>query len=274
MKNLAFGILFLVGIPTFLGAEFVPPTQTPIYPAVDTGSNIGFSKNYSSFSFFGGTPISPPSGSFIDSEKDYDRALLDRILLGDIKRNIAGMPALSTYDRPMYRETGLYGIETEFGWTDYIGYGFTFQGQSVNAVRQNVQKQVHFLLNEDVTTLPKDRQVYFDVSSLAFLSAHFLPNKKFDPFIKLKAGISFPSGESVHARSRDDYNARNTEMTNGRGLVLGLGIGMNYHFNSKFFYTLEFYRQSTRIYSDQFTGRVLNTFYAQFGVGIRLAMGD
>ncbi|TGM12731.1 hypothetical protein EHQ81_12625 [Leptospira selangorensis] len=273
MKRFIFLISFTLGFPELLMAEMVPRNDFSTY-AEETNSKLGFSKDYFSFSFFYGGSLGPPSGSFIDAEKDYDRNLLNRIQSGEIKRNIVGMPAISTYDRPIYQSNGLFGIELESGWTDYLGYGFTFQGQSVHAVRQRVQKQIHFALNEDVTTLPKDVQVYSDVSALTFLSVHPLPKNKFDPYMKLKAGMSFPVSDNVHASSRDDYFARNSSMTNGRGFSWGLGIGANYHPSPKYFYMVEFYKQSTRIYSDQFTGRILNTFYLQFGVGIRLALNN
>ncbi len=259
--------------PKLLMGEMAPRKDFSMY-GEETNSKIGFSKDYFSFLFFGGGSLGPPNGSFIDAEKDYDKNLLNRIQIGEVKRNIVGLPAVSTYDRPVYQSTGLYGIELESGWTDYIGYGFTFQGQAVHAVRQKVQKQIHFALNEDVTTLPREVQVYSDISALTFLSAHFLPKEKFDPYIKVKAGVSFPVSDSVHASSRDDYYARSSAMTNGRGYSWGVGIGANYHPSPKYFYTAEFYRQSTRIYSDQFTGRILNTFYLQLGVGIRLGLNN
>ncbi|MGJ4746332.1 hypothetical protein ACQV5M_08245 [Leptospira sp. SA-E8] len=273
MKRFVLLVPFILGYPELVMAEMVPRNDFSTY-VEETNSKLGFSKDYFSFSFFGGGSLGPPRGSFIDSEKDYDKTLLNRIQIGEVKRNIVGLPAISTYDHPVYQSSGLYGIELESGWTDYIGYGFTFQGQAIHAVRQKVQKQIHFALNEDVTTLPKDVQVYSDISALTFLSAHLLPRHKFDPYIKLKAGMSFPASDNVHANARDDYLARSSAMTNGRAFSWGVGIGANYHISPKYFYMLEFYKQSTRIYSDQFAGRILNTFYLQFGVGVRLALND
>lgn len=217
----------------------------------------GFNSNYSAISVF--LHFSPflmnPSGSFVDHEKTYDRTIAAKVLTGVISRNTLNFPAV--YHKPNY-EYNYVNFEYEKAYNDNIGWGMSLAFGTLKAKRQKIEKYLSYY-NDEVLAYPKDVGVYRETTLSAFAAYHFFPNKVYDPFVKVRLGLSKTTGDEVHQYIDNDWLRIEENMTNGRAIMYGLSAGSNYYFTESFALGGELSYMFRYARADQFNQRTLAT---------------
>ncbi len=222
----------------------------------------GFHSDRVSISLLAGAPISAPSGSFISHEKGYDNYLLYQIQTGQITTDLLGQQA--RYYNPVYESGALFIWDLEAAMTDHFGAGVSMLFSSISTRRQDVlpwrDSSDQYIMN-----YPDERVLYSEGALLGFLSYHPLTANRFDPYIKLRAGITFAHGYSHQYNIPDPYIFE-ADLNNGRGAIYGASLGINVYLNQYSALTLEFSSIGRSISADQFSNRTLNNDYLSVGV--------
>ncbi|MEQ8352138.1 MAG: hypothetical protein RH862_11680 [Leptospiraceae bacterium] len=234
--------------------DTVLPVQAP--------APMGFHKDRMSISLLFGAPISAPSGSFISHEKSYDNYLLYQIEGGQIATDLLGQQA--RYYNPSYDSGAMFISDLEAAFARNFGGGVSFLFSSVSTRRQDVlpwkDSSDRYIMN-----YPEDRVLYSEGALLGFLSYHPISESRFDPYIKLRAGITFVHGYSHQYTIPDPYTFE-TDINNGRGSIYGASLGVNVYLNQYSALTLEFTSIGRSISADQFSNRTLNNDYLSVGI--------
>lgn len=221
----------------------------------------GYYQGIFMISMMSGSTLSP-SGSFINHEKDYDLALKNRVLTGDIRQSYVGTPA--QYYQAEYTPGDSGQIDLEYGFTDHIGLGFSLFQYALYSSRQDVLNQgpgtfTTFSSQDFVDPVPQKRRLYRG-STAAFLTTyHFFSKSFFDPYISVKAGVVAFTGEA-HASLYNDKTRLTNKINNGLGSHLGAGIGLNIHFGRYWGLKTDVSYSKQYLHSDLFWDKLLYFF--------------
>ena len=259
-RNIVFAVILFFSFSVVM-AETKKTTSTPI----PNMPQIGYSTNFTAFSFLVGTGLTAPFGTLINHEKAYDRTQLAKVLTGVTRYGSLGLPAV--YNQPKYESGTYFALESEKAYSDNIGYGISFTTNSVVARRQKVIRELLFS-GYDVLSMPEKMNIYQEFSLMAMGSYHFLPKNQYDPYVKGRLGIAKAKSDDIHNALDFDVFRTSDEMTNGRALVVGLAAGLNYHLDEVFYTTIEFSYLKRYIKSDQFSLRTMDSWYVNIGAGL------
>ncbi|MBU42275.1 MAG: hypothetical protein CMN76_03570 [Spirochaetaceae bacterium] len=223
---------------------------------------LGFHAERITFSSLVGAPISAPTGSLIDHEKNYDDYLRFQIQTGSITNDILGLQA--QFFNPVY-ESGAMGVwDLEAAISNHFGAGASLLFSSTSTRRQDV---FPFKDSNDryLMLYPDKRVLYSEGALLGFLSFHPITESRFDPYIKLRAGITFAHGYAHRYTSPDPFEFE-PDLNNARGAIYGASVGFNLYINPNSALTLEYTSLGRSISADQFSRRTLNNDYLSLGL--------
>ncbi len=234
-------------------ADTVLPAKPP--------ANPGFHSDRVSISLLFGAPISAPTGSFISHEKSYDNYLLYQIQTNEITTDLLGQQA--RFYNPVYESGAMFIWDLEAALSDHFGAGATLLFSSVSSRRQDVLPW-RDSSNRYIMNYPDERVLYSEGALLGFVSYHPFSSSRFDPYVKLRAGITFAHGYSHQYTIPDPYIFE-SDLNNGRGSIYGASLGLNVYLNAYSAMTLEFSSIGRSISADQFSNRTLNNDYLSIG---------
>lgn len=235
--------------------------QNTVLPAPEARP-LGFHSNRISLSTLAGPAVSAPSGSLIGNEKSYDSILLYQIQNGQITSFPLGEQA--RFFNPTY-ESGPMGLwDLEAAMNNHFGAGATLLFSSVSTTRLDVLPWTDASGNRYLN-YPDKRVLYSEGALLGFLSYHPFSQTRFDPYVKLRAGITFAHGYA-HQYSFPDPYVFESDMNNARGAIYGASVGLNVYITPYSALTLEYTSLGRSISADQFGNRTLDTGYLTVGV--------
>lgn len=265
--RLLFPALLFFSASGLLAQEAEPPVgNVEARPGAGTTSTgrpePGYREGVRLLFFSAGPSLSNPAGSYIKHEKLYDQRLRDKINIGTISRDEYGLPAY--YVGPTYEQRGLFLFEYEQAITDHFGIGFSSGYSEINSRRQDISR-AYLYTGSQILERRQLRDIYHE-GFLTFSAAwHFVSNSVWDPFIKVRGGVTFYGGDA-HREIDLDYEQRVSGVSNGRGWIYGGGVGLLYHVRPEFAFSIEAIALERRLQADQFSSRSLAS--ANLNVGI------
>jgi hypothetical protein len=234
-------------------------------PRTTPAPTVGFEAGRSLFRLYSGPPLAAPAGSFIRHEKLYDRTLQLAGQAGQLESAIPSLPPIVFSSS--YENGGLFGVDFEYGLTSHVGAGLTLSITNVFARRQDVFRGLS-PSRQILEPYPED-SVALSVTSLQILlTLHPLPARRLDPYLVVRGGPAFASGEA-HSGFHPDLIRINDSIHNGRGFSYGGGAGLNLHLNALLAMNLEASYQFSALRADQFNSRTSYNSYLTLGVIIK-----
>lgn len=253
-------------------ADTTPPAPNPPL-ATDGGAprtapapaTIGFEAERSLFRIYMGPALAAPGGSFIRHEKLYDRTLALAGQTGQLESGIPPLPPIVFSSS--YENGGLFGADFEYGLTSHVGAGLTLSVTNVFARRQDVLRGLSF--SRQILEPFPEESTLLSVASLQLLfTLHPLPARRLDPYLAVRGGPAFASGEA-HYGFHPDLTRANDAIHNGRGFSYGGGAGVNVYFNALLALNLELSYQFSSLRADQFGSRTSYNGYLTLGLTIK-----
>lgn len=227
---------------------------------------IGFHQDRVTITLAAGPSVSAPSGSLISHEKSYDTYLQYQVQTSQITTDILGQQA--RFFNPTYEAGPVLIWDLESAFSDHFGAGAGLLFSSISTNRMDVLPWRDSSGNQ-VLNYPDNRVMYSEGALMGFLTYHPLNQSRFDPYIKLRAGITFAHGYAHQYTFPDPYLFE-TDMNNARGAIYGASVGLNAYITSGFAFTLEYSGFNRSLSADQFGSRTLSSSYLTMGFTLGL----
>lgn len=217
------------------------------------------------FRVYMGPALAAPAGSFIRHEKLYDRTLALTGQFGQLESAIPILPPIVFSSS--YENGGLFGVDIEYGLNSHLGAGLTLSVTNVFARRQDVIRGLSFT-RQILEPVPEESTLLSVASLQLLFTLHPLPAGRLDPYVALRGGPAFASGEA-HSGYHPDLGRANDAIHNGRGFSWGGGLGVNVYFNELLAINLETSYQFSALRADQFDGRTSYNGYLTLGLTVK-----
>ncbi|MCB1138228.1 MAG: hypothetical protein KDK23_05695 [Leptospiraceae bacterium] len=222
---------------------------------------IGFHKDRMTVTLAAGPSVSAPAGSLISHEKSYDTYLQYQVQTGQITTDILGQQA--RFYNPAYEAGPVLLWDLEAALSDHFGAGAGLLFSSISTNRMDVLPWRDSAGNQ-VLDYPDNRIMYSEGALMGFLTYHPLNQSRFDPYIKLRAGITFAHGYAHQYTFPDPYLFEK-DMNNARGAIYGASVGLNAYVTPVFAFSLEYTGIRRSLSADQFGSRTLSSGYLTLG---------
>ncbi len=246
------------------------PASSPKNAAGSGGQAEGFRAGTVLISFMGGMTVSA-EGSLLEHERRYHETLAVRIqALSPRPITLLGLeysiPPFAQVFR--YRPIGQFDVERAVG--DRFGIGLSVFHFSIVNRSQDVRtiptaSSGAVATRDYIDPLPTERRLYQGTVAAAQFVLHPFSRTALDPYVAARFGVGGFSG-NAHADLTVDPTRLKTEVSNGRALVAGGAVGMNFHFSGEFGVRLEGSAYRQILQADVYSVRGLSSYHLQAGL--------